>query len=329
MSVLYLTKHGVVLRISGSRFIVTQGKMKLLEAPALKVDQVVVFGNALITPQAVDYVLKNNINVAYMSTSGRYRGCLQPPISQNLPLRRAQYELAKDSDFCLRLSKAILAAKVRNCVYLFTKRGRGRHRVPEVEQMRQSIRRVERARCLNELLGIEGSSSANYFKLYPRLLKEDFGFGKRIKHPPPDPINILLSLGYSLLFNLVHSMVSLVGLDPYQGFFHQYNFGHAALASDIMEPLRAPVVDALVLRLINLEIIKKEDFRKEGGKFLLRNEALRRYLEQYDQRLLKNRKYAPAKKSLNFKQILEWQCRHLARVLVGKEPWYRPFLWGA
>lgn len=258
MSVLYLTKHGTVLRITGRRFIVTLGKKTLLETPALNVGQVVIFGNALITPQALDYLLKNNISVAYMSSSGRYRGRLQPPISQNLPVRRAQYELAKDTSFCLRLSKAIVAAKMRNCLHLFT----------------------------------------------------------------------LLSLGYSLLFNLVHSMVSLVGLDPYQGFFHQHSFGHAALASDIMEPLRAPVVDALVLRVINLEIIKKEDFRKEGGKIFLRNEALKRYLEQYDQRLIKNRRYAPAKKSLNFKQILEWQCRHLSRVLVGKEPCYRPFLWG-
>ena len=328
MSVLYLTKHGTVLRITGRRFIVTLGKKTLLETPALNVGQVVIFGNALITPQALDYLLKNNISVAYMSSSGRYRGRLQPPISQNLPVRRAQYELAKDTSFCLRLSKAIVAAKMRNCLHLFTKRGRGSRRIPEVDQLRQSIRRVEGARCLKELLGIEGSSSANYFKLYPGLLKEDFGFAKRIKHPPPDPINALLSLGYSLLFNLVHSMVSLVGLDPYQGFFHQHSFGHAALASDIMEPLRAPVVDALVLRVINLEIIKKEDFRKEGGKIFLRNEALKRYLEQYDQRLIKNRRYAPAKKSLNFKQILEWQCRHLSRVLVGKEPCYRPFLWG-
>ncbi len=116
-----------------------------------------------------------------------------------------------------------------------------------------------------------------YFKMYRQLLKEDFGFTKRIKHPPPDPINILLSLGYSLLYNLVHSMIHLVGLDPYQGFFHQYKFGHAALASDIMEPMRAPVVDVLVLRMVNLKMIRAKDFRKENGKVLLSREGLRKY----------------------------------------------------
>ena len=99
MSVLYIKKHGSVLRISGERFIVTQGKKKLAETPAFKIEQVVILGNGMITPQAMDYLMKKNIEVAYMSTSGRYRGKFQPPVSQNLPLRRAQYEMAGDRVF--------------------------------------------------------------------------------------------------------------------------------------------------------------------------------------------------------------------------------------
>lgn len=328
MSVLYLTQHGAILRIRGERFLVTQGKKKILETPAIKVDQVVILGNGLISPQAMNYLLKNNVDVAYMSTSGQYRGRLQPPFTQNLPLRKAQFALADDKDFCLAFSKAIVGTKVRNSIFLLQKKGQKQVFGRNIKDLSHFLRRIEGAESQDKLLGLEGSASARYFQTFARLLKTDFGFSKRIKHPPPDPVNILLSLGYSLLFNLVHSMINLVGLDPFQGFFHRYKFGHATLASDLMEPLRAPIVDTLVLRLVNLQMITEKDFSKQDGKVILKKEGLRRYLEEYDKRLRTTRKYALARKSLDFRQIIEWQCRHLGRVLLGKEDSYRPFEWG-
>lgn len=306
----------------------TQGKKKLFEAPAIKINQVVVLGNGLITPKAMDYLFKNNIDVAYISNSGRYRGRLQPPCTQTLPLRRAQYKLAGDKNFCIGFSKAIVRAKIKNSLFLLSKKGQKPVSSGKSKKLSYIQRQIEKVRSIEMLLGIEGSAAARYFNMYRELLKEDFGFTKRIKHPPPDPINILLSLGYSLLFNFVHSMIHLVGFDPYQGFFHQYKFGHAALASDIMEPMRAPVVDTLVLRMINLRMIKTRDFRKESAKVLLSREGLRKYFEEYDKRLRTKRRYAVVGKSFDFKQIIEWQCRHLARVLLEKEKTYKPFIWG-
>ncbi len=285
-------------------------------------------GNGLITPQAIDYLLRKNIDVAYLSTSGRYRGRLQPPFPQNLPLRKAQYRLAEDKAFCLKFSRAIVAAKVKNSIYLATSKGQKPFVGKQSEALKRVIDRIGRAGDVNKLLGLEGSASAKYFKILPKLLKNDFGFTKRIKHPPTDPLNILLSLGYSLLFNYVHSMINLVGFDPYQGFFHKYKFGHAALASDMMEELRAPVVDKLVVRMVNLKMIKERDFTKENGKTRMSKDALKKYVTEFDNRLSAKQTHANSGKSLDFKQIIEWQCRQLARVVLHKEPVYKPFIYG-
>jgi|TARA_Y100000294_G_scaffold170394_1_gene182664 CRISPR-associated protein Cas1 len=328
MSVLYIKKHGSVLRISGERFIVTQGKKKLAETPAFKIEQVVILGNGMITPQAMDYLMKKNIEVAYMSTSGRYRGKFQPPVSQNLPLRRAQYEMAGDRVFCLDISRALTEAKIRNSVYLIVKRGQKATTGAQGRKLRHALFRIEKIRSIEKLRGLEGAAASAYFQTYRQFLKDDMGFTKRLKHPPPDPVNILLSLGYTLLFNLVHSMINLVGMDPYEGFYHQYKFGHAALASDIMEPLRAPVVDSLVLRVINLRVIRKNDFERHKNKAALKNDGLKKYFAEYDKRLRAKRQFDYAGKSLDFRQIIEWQCRQLGRVLMGKESRYKPFLWG-
>lgn len=327
MSSLYITKNGAVLRISGERLIVTLGKKKLTEVPALKIRQILIFGNGLLTPQTTDYVLSHNIEVAYLSTSGQYRGRLQPPFSQNLPLRKAQYQKFRNSGFCLLLAKDLIRAKLDNYVYFLQKKGNSTNSKRNINELRRYVKSVARASSLDNLRGVEGAFSALYFKAYRQILKTDLGFQKRIKHPPPDPINILLSLGYTLLFNMVHSMINLVGLDPYQGFLHQYKFGHAVLASDIMEPFRAPVIDALVARVINLGIIKAKHFKKKGGKVNLIREGIQRYFDEYERKMNSKRFFEPAAKHYDFRQIAEWQCRRLGRVLLGKNRARRPFMW--
>ena len=327
MSVLYISKHGAVLRISGERLIVTYGKERLLETPGIKVDQVVIFGNGQLSPQAMDYLLNNNIDVAYLSASGRYRGRLQPPLPQNALVRKAQYRKSEEDDFCLKFSKAVIAAKIRNSIHMLVKKG-ARKKAGRKRILRDSLKKLDRVKYLDKLRGIEGAVSAGYFQVYRELMKNDMGFSKRLKHPAPDPANILLSLGYTLLYNFVHSMINLVGMDPYQGFLHQNKFGHASLASDIIEPMRAPVVDALVLRVLNLKIINEKDFIKQNGRMVFRKEGLKRYLEEYDKKMLSKRQFAPEEKRLDFKQIIEWQCRQFARVILGKESEIKPYLWG-
>lgn len=72
------------------------------------------------------------------------------------------------------------------------------------------------------------------------MVRRTFGFSGRARHPSPDPVNALLSLGYTLVYNEISSLLDGLGFDPYLGFFHQPRYGHATLASDLLEEFRAP-----------------------------------------------------------------------------------------
>ncbi len=101
------------------------------------------------------------------------------------------------------------------------------------------------------------------------------GFEKRIRCPPTDPVNSLLSFGYTLLFYNVYSLLTEHNLNPYCGFFHSIRPGHPALASDLIEEFRAPVVDSLVIYLINSGTLEAKDFthpKVPGSPYLLSNE---------------------------------------------------------
>src|SRR5947208_2969612 len=88
----------------------------------------------------------------------------------------------------------------------------------------------------------DGGKSAE-FRLFASCVPSPWRFEKRTAHPPLDEVNAMLSLSYTLLYNRMASHLNMIGLDSYQGFFHQARHGHAALASDLIEEFRPLIAD--------------------------------------------------------------------------------------
>jgi len=194
-----------------------------------------------------------------------------------------------------------------------------------VISIRQTIEKLDSVESIESLLGYEGSAAVAYYKAFRTFLKGEWGFATRQFHPPPDPINAMLSLGYTMLFNHVYAFINVVGFDPYCGFFHQPKHGHATLASDLMEEFRIAIVDRYVISLIHNERVHPEDFQqtKEGMRFT--KEALDRFLAGYHGRMLQPFQHPTLNEQTTYLRSIELQVRHLARVILGEETAYQPF----
>lgn len=326
MATLYITDHGVTLSKTDGRIIVRKERKLLEDIPAFQVSQVVIFGNAYITTPAVNFFLEKGIDVAYLSSFGKYRGRLQPGFCKDAALRQKQYQRSLDPQFCLNVSKQIVTGKIRNMIaFCQRQRKKGKDVTANIKMMEQGLKQVSSAANHDSLWGYEGTASATYFKLLRAFLHEDWGFNKRIAHPPTDPINILLSLGYTLLYNDFFAAINIVGLDPYMGFFHQARQGHATMASDLMEEFKAIIVDSVVLSAVNKGAIKKGDFNGKNGHIVFSNEGLKRFLLLYDQRVDSIIFYPTLQSRNSYHRCFELQVRHLARVIQGEDPAYHPF----
>jgi CRISPR-associated protein Cas1 len=144
-------------------------------------------------------------------------------------------------------------------------------------------------------------------------------------HPAPDPVNALLSLGYTLLYNRTAASINVVGLDPYQGFLHALRHGHAALASDLMEEFRPIIVDAVVLKLLKKRMLNPDDFVVEGSGMKLKPAALARFLQAFEGRMSTIVHYEADGMKFSYAQIIERQVRHFARVIQGEDKSYHSF----
>ncbi|MHC5730134.1 MAG: CRISPR-associated endonuclease Cas1, partial [Nostoc sp.] len=114
----------------------------------------------------------------------------------------------------------------------------------------------------------------------------DFIFLARSRRPPGNPVNAMLSFGYQILWNHLLTLIELQGLDPYYACLHQGTERHAALASDLIEEFRSPIIDSLVLWLINTKVMNtQEDFEYHDSGCYLNNAGRAKYIKYFLQRL--------------------------------------------
>jgi len=289
MPPLYLTEQGSVLRKEGQRFLVTKDGQTLLTVPAFKVDAVLIFGNVQLTTQAIASLLGNGIDTSFLSLRGRLKGKLLPLESKNALLRAKQFERAHNPSFKLQVARRIVSAKLKNARAILIRHARNHPESDlrgEIDELARLARLAETERQIERARGLEGQGSAVYFRGFAKMLRSELRFEGRSRRPPKDPINGLLSLGYSLLTHELMGLVSAHGFDPFVGFYHELRYGRAGLALDLVEEFRHPLIDALVLSLVNRRVMSPEDFsRDEDGAVRLKPEALKRYLARYERRM--------------------------------------------
>ena len=159
-----------------------------------------------------------------------------------------------------------------------------------------------------------------------------FHFNGRNKRPPKDPVNVLLSFGYTLLFQYMESFILSQGLHPAIGCYHERMARFSCLAADLMEEFRSPIVDGLVLNLVNLGVIKPGDFTMQPGETpycLMSNDARRRFLLEFSSRLKHPYQHADFDHPVTLAGCMWLQVRRYVQALRHPEMPYIPFIFGS
>jgi len=329
MATLYVSEPGSVAHKIDERVVVTVQDRVLADIPLVKIEQVRVIGRGVtLTTALMMYLLDYGIDTVFLSGAQRYRGRLLGPESGHGALRTLQVRAAENDDRALALARAVVRGKLVNQRFLLRRHGATTAGVSEpMAGIRTMLGRIDSAPSLDALRGVEGQAAALYFAGLRHLLRRDFGFKRRVQHPPTDPVNALLSFGYTLLLNDVISAVRVVGLDPYIGFFHALRHNRPSLALDLMEEFRPVIVDTLVLGVINGAAVALSDFRvgEAPERPVLLGERLRNLvLAQYGARLETQVRDAASGERTTYRRLLELQARALAHALDGSVP-YRAF----
>ena len=259
----------------------------LHRAPWGHLGGVVLFGRHQITTPALHEAMRWHVPVHMASGSGRYLGAAVSGKAgaDQAALWLAQQQRFSDDAWALAAAGSVVDARIRHMAENLRRRG-GVSDSLWRSGFEQALRRAAGAGGREELNGVEGSAARLYFEVLRQLLPEEFGFAGRNRRPPRDPFNALLSLGYTLLYSHVDTLLRADGLLPVAGFYHRSHGAHSALASDLMEPFRH-LVEREALNMLCGRRLRADDFTVDEQGCRLAAPARRLYLAALSGTLLK------------------------------------------
>ena len=335
LNTLYVQTQGSYLRLDHDTLkIDVEGKTNF-QVPLHHIGTIVMFGNVLLSPFLIHRCAEDGRSIVWLSQNGRFRARLSGPTTGNVLLRRAQHEALDRHEATLEIARSIVAGKLQNARHVLMRAAREassfRDRLRDAaRQHADAIRRLPSADTLDEVRGEEGDAAKAYFGAFGSMIRNNrdfFSFSGRTRRPPLDPVNALLSLIYVLLVNDCAAACEGVGLDPQMGFLHALRPGRPSLALDLMEELRSPLADRLVLTLINRGQVKPKDFiERPGGAVNLTDDARKEVLTAYQKRKQDEVPHIITGSSVPFGLVPHVQARLLARHLRGDVPTYQPFI---
>lgn len=238
---------------------------KINQMSCHKVFAVFIVGEFSITSALIKGCRKYGISLFLLKQNFEVYASINSSLEGNYLLRERQYRMDRD----LEVAKNIVKNKSYNQLSLLKEAGK----LSDFNLVYNDVcLKINQANDSQELLGIEGSVSKNFFQEYFK----DMNWVRRMPRTKYDINNTVMDIGYTFLFNFIDSMLNLYGFDNFKGCYHKLFFQRKSLSCDVMEPFRC-LIDRQILKSFRLGQIKEKDFKLIGGKYVLSWENQNRY----------------------------------------------------
>lgn len=338
LNTLFVTTDGAYLAKQGQSILVRVEKETRLRVPLHNLDGVVCFGRVGLSPAIMGACAEANVTISLLTQYGRFLAAVVGYSPGNVLLRREQYRVADDEAKSCCVARSIVAGKIANARSVLMRAVRDRSNAAgdcpfatTIQKMAGQLEMVRYCESLAEVRGVEGEAARGYFGVFDHLIgggKPDFSFAGRVRRPPTDPVNALLSFLYTILTHDARSACESAGLDAAVGLLHRDRPGRPSLALDLIEEFRPFLVDRLVLSLVNRRQVAPSGFRKtESGAVEMDDKTRKQVLTAYQKRKQDTITHPFLNEKTTVGLLIHLQARLLARHLRGDLDAYPPFVW--
>ena len=336
LETLYITTPESYLFERNGNICISIGGAEKASVPVSQVDSVVLFGKNTLSTALLSFCSQNDVTITFLSENGYFLGRVCGPVSGNVLLRKRQYESLSDADFANRFVRDLLFFKIRNSKSILMRCARSTADeaakgavTAAASDLSEMAQKLDACGDIDSMRGIEGAAASVYFSRFDDLLSNPKGyrFQVRSRRPPLNEVNAVLSFVYTLLAHDVRSAMETVGLDPAAGYLHTLRPGRPSFALDIMEELRAPLCDRLVISMFNKDQFQPQDFTTDFGSVYLSEKGRRKVIEQWRSRKRETIQHTFLKEKIPIGMIPYVQSMLFARVLRGDLDRYPPFVW--
>lgn len=223
----------------------------------------------------------------------------------------------------LEIARELIAAALHNILRnLRYYANRGADLTAETEAVQEEVSRLAFVRAIDELMGCEGRARAAYYRGFTKILKIDADdFSKRVKRPPDNKINALISFTNGLVYSAVLTQIYRSQLDPTISFLHEPGFRRFSLALDLAEVFKPILADKLIFRLLNNRQLDERHFARDLNCCYLKESGRKIVLKEWDARLNQTIEHRKLKRKVSYERLIRLECYKLVRHLTEAEPY--------
>lgn len=324
----YILKDGDLRRKDNSIVITNiEGDDKNLKAEVT--DEIYLFGEVSLNTKLLNFISQKGIILHVFNYYGFYSGSFFPRETNISGYLLVQQVRAYDNEIKrLSIAKEILKASsyntYRNLRYY---NGRGIYLEEAMKNIESLINKLDYGKSINELMGIEGNIKKIYYSTWNDIVKQDIQFEKRVKRPPDNMINTLISFINSLIYTTTLSEIYKTQLNPTVSFLHEPGVKRFSLSLDISEIFKPLIGDRMIFSLLNKNQITEEDFERESNFLYLKESGKRKILMEYDKRLDSTISHKELGRDVSYRYLIRLECYKLIKHLIGEKDYSGFKIW--
>lgn len=292
-------------------------------------DNIYLFGEVDLNTKCLNYLGQNKVAIHFFNYYGFYTGSFYPKeinVSGNVLIK--QVEFYQNIEKRLEIAKEIIKSAsdniFRNLRYY---NGRGKDVKNQMELIKSLQNEIEKAQNINELMGVEGNIRKIYYSAWNILVNQEIEFEKRVKRPPDNMINTLISFINSLMYTTCLSEIYKTQLNPTISYLHSAGDRRFSLCLDISEIFKPLVVDRLIFSLLNKNIITEEDFEKDSNYYYLKDKGRKKVLEEYEKKLKSVITHKELNREVSYQYLIRLECYKIIKHILGDKKYEGFKMW--
>ncbi|TDT67029.1 CRISPR-associated Cas1 family protein [Hypnocyclicus thermotrophus] len=316
----YLLKNGELRRKDNNLIVkACDGSEKVI--PIETVKEIYIMGEVNVNSKLMTFLSQNSIILHFFNYYGFYSGSYYPKeklVSGSLLVKQVEHYRSKEKR--VELAREVLKSasyNIKRNLRYYNERGRDLE--DEIKTIKNLRKHLDRQNEINELMGVEGNIREGYYRAWNKIVNQDINFEKRVKHPPDNMINSLLSYVNSLVYTTVLSEIYHTQLNPTISFLHEPSTKRFSLSLDIAEIFKPILGERMIFSLLNKNMINEDSFEKEMNSLYLKDSARKVILQKYDSRLKQRIRHKVLKKNVSYRYLIRLECYKIIKHILGEK----------
>ncbi|AOY76432.1 type I-B CRISPR-associated endonuclease Cas1b [Clostridium formicaceticum] len=321
----YITSMGELTRKDNS--LCFRKDNKNVYIPVENTKEIYCMSEVSINSKLLDFLSQNNVVIHFFNYYEGYSGTFYPKQQYNsgkILIKQVEAYHTKRLIIAKSIVKAI-GDNMYEVLYHYYK-----HNKKEVKGTIDWIRKdmqgnLEKSKNIQQIMQVEGELWQRFYGEFKHILLEDFVMSRRVKRPPDNPINALVSFGNSLLYTKTITAIYNTHLDQRISFLHAPSEGRFSLSLDISETFKPVLVFKTIFDLVNNKKIQvSKHFDKKVNYCLLNEEGRKIFITAFEERLESVFLHQKLKRKVSYKTAIKLDCYKLIKFIL-EDVEFKPF----